>query len=266
MLRSVFAKTLRDSRRALLWWSLGLVGLVSMMVSVYPSVHRNTSLNKLIQDYPKALKAFIAFGGTVDYTSAAGYLGSEVFSLMVPLLLLIAAIGAGARAVAGEEEQGTLDLLLANPISRRRLALEKLAALAAELSVLAFVLWAALAIGTGLAGMHVGLDKLAAATLDATLLALLYGVLALFVGSAFGRHGPAVAVPVAAAVAAYLVNALAAVVSALSPAQKASPFFHYAAGDPLRQGLSPWHTGLLALAVVTLAILTPLTFERRDLS
>ena len=51
---------------------------------------------------------------------------------MVPLLLLIAAIGAGARATAGEEERGTLDLLLANPISRRRLVLEKLAALAAE--------------------------------------------------------------------------------------------------------------------------------------
>lgn len=266
MLRSVFTKTLWETRRALVWWSLGLVGLVAMMVSVYPSVHRNAGLNKLVQDYPEALKAFISFGGTVDYTSAAGYLGSEVFSFMLPLLLLIAAIGTGARALAGEEEQGTLDLLLANPISRTRLALEKLAALVAEVSVLAFVFWLALAVGTSAAGMHVGRDKLAAATLDAALLALVYGVLALLVGSAFGRRGLAVAVPAAAAVAAYLVNVLAAIVSSLSPAQKASPFFHYAAGDPLRQGLSLWHTGLLALAAVALAILTPLAFARRDLS
>ena len=47
---------------------------------------------------------------------------------MVPLLLMIAAIGAGAGAIAGEEERGTLELLLANPLSRRRLVLEKTAA------------------------------------------------------------------------------------------------------------------------------------------
>ena len=67
------------------------------------------------QRLSEALKAFIAFGGDLDYVSGAGYLGSELFAFMVPLLLLIAAIGAGARAIAGEEERGTLDLLLANP-------------------------------------------------------------------------------------------------------------------------------------------------------
>ena len=39
---------------------------------------------------------------------------------MLPLLLLVYAIGAGSRAIAGEEESGTLDLLLAHPLSRRR--------------------------------------------------------------------------------------------------------------------------------------------------
>jgi ABC-2 type transport system permease protein len=265
MLGSVLLKTLRDSRRALIWWSLGLVGLVSMMVAVYPAVRGNDSLDRLVQDYPGALKAFIAFGGTVDYTSAAGYLGSELFSFMVPLLLLLAAIGAGARAIAGEEEQGTLDLLLANPISRRRLVLEKLAALAAEVVVLAFALWSALAIGTAIAGMDIGRGKLAAATLDAALLALLFGVLAVLVGAATGRRGVAVAVPAAAAVAAYLVNALAAIVGALEPVQKASPFYHYVAGDPLRRGLALDHTALLALTAVGLALLAPVAFGRRDL-
>jgi ABC-2 type transport system permease protein len=101
MLRNVAAKTLRDSGRALLWWSCGLVGVVALMVAVYPSVRGNASLNKLVHDYPKALKAFIGFGGEVNYTTGAGYLGIELFSLMVPLLLLIAAIGAGrARSPA----------------------------------------------------------------------------------------------------------------------------------------------------------------------
>jgi ABC-2 type transport system permease protein len=266
MLRSVLLKTLRDTRQSLLWWSLGLVGLVAMLTSVYPSVRDNESMKKLVEQYPEALKAFIAFGGSVDYSSGAGYLGSELFSFMVPLLLLVAAIGAGARAIAGEEERGTLDLLLANPISRRRLVLEKLGALVAELALLAVVLWCALAVGAGAANMGIGLDKLAAATVDATLLALLFGVLALLVGCMSGRRAPAVAVPAAAAVAAYLVNALAAIVSWLEPVQKASPFYHYVAGDPLRHGFALGHSVLLLLAIAVVSALAPFAFAGRDLT
>ena len=47
---------------------------------------------------------------------------------------------------------------------------------------------------------------------------------------------------VALAVGAYLVNSLAVLVDALEPFQKRSPFYHYAAGDPLHDGLDPWHT------------------------
>ena len=97
MLRNVFAKSIRDLRRSLLWWSIGLVGLVAMMTAVYPSIRDNPELNRLVEDYPEALKAFIAFGGSVDYVSGAGYLGSELFSFMVPLLFAIAAIAAGQR-------------------------------------------------------------------------------------------------------------------------------------------------------------------------
>lgn len=265
MLSSVLLKTLRDSIRGLLWWSLGLVGLVAMMTAVYPSVRDNESMKKLVSQYPDALKAFIAFGGSVDYASGAGYLGSELFSFMLPLLLIIAAVGAGARAIAGEEERGTLDLLLANPISRGRLVLEKLGALGAELAFLAVVLWCALAVGASAASMKIGPGNLAAATIDATLLALLFGALALLAGCATGKRGPALAVPAAGAAAAYVVNALAAIVHALDPLRKASPFYHYAAGDPLRHGLSVVHSGLLLVATLVLALLAPLAFSRRDL-
>jgi hypothetical protein len=76
MLRSVAAKTLRDSRRGFLWWSLGLIGLLALMVSVFPAVRDNPGLNRLAQDYPQALKGVIAFGGQVDYLTPAGFLGT----------------------------------------------------------------------------------------------------------------------------------------------------------------------------------------------
>lgn len=265
MLRNVLWKTLRDVRLAFFWWGLGLVGLVALMVSVYPSVRGNESLNRLVHDYPEALKGFVAFGGELDYLSGAGYLGSELFALMVPLLLLIAAIGAGGRALAGEEEAGTLDLLLANPVSRRRIAVDKLAALGLEVLGLGLVLWVALWIGCRAADLHVSAEHLAAATASAVLLAGGYGAIALLVGAATGRRGRALGVTAALAVAAYVVNGLAPLVDALEPLQKMSPFYHYAASDPLRHGLAAAHVAVLLAIAVVAALLGPLAFDRRDL-
>ena len=266
MLRSVFLKTMRDLRRPLAWWSLGLIGMVALIVAVFPTVHRNPDLNRLVQNYPNALKAFFAFGGGFDYTTGAGYLGSELFSFMVPLLLLVAAIGAGARAIAGEEEQGTLDLLLANPVSRRRVATEKLGALAAEVALLGVVLWLSLLVGVRAASMHISAAHLAAATFSTVLLALAYGALALLVGAATGRRAAAVGVAAALGVAAYLVSSLATLVDALKPIRYASPFYHYAASDPLRHGLALQHVGFLVLVALVAAALAVAVFDRRDLT
>jgi len=266
MLRSVALKSLRDIRRGFVWWSVGLIGFVALIVSVWPTVHSNPSLNKLSQDYPEALQSFLAFGGAVDYSSAAGYLGIELFSLMVPLLLLVAAIGTGAGAIAGEEERGTLELLLANPVSRTKVVLEKTVALVAEITGLGVVLWLALWIGALLANMDISAGHLAAATLSAVLLALAYGAIAILLGAATGRRSVAIGLTAAAAVAAYLVNGLAPLVDALDVLQKLSPFYHYAAGDPLRDGVSFTHMAVLVAIAAVATALAPWFFKRRDVA
>jgi hypothetical protein len=48
-------------------------------------------------------------------TTPAGYLQGTLFALLGPLLLVMMAVTTGARAIAGDEEAGTLDLVLAQP-------------------------------------------------------------------------------------------------------------------------------------------------------
>ena len=127
MLRSVLAKTVRDGRRSLAWWSLGLLGVVLLTVGFWPSVRDSPELARFAQNAPDVLKAFT--GGELDFATAVGYLEARLFALVVPVLFLVYAIGAGARAIAGEEEAGTLDLLLSLPLARTRLVLEKAGAL-----------------------------------------------------------------------------------------------------------------------------------------
>jgi putative exporter of polyketide antibiotics len=67
-------------------------------------------------------------------------------------------------------------------------------------------------------------------------------------------------------VSAYLVNSLAALVDALEPFRKLSPFYHYVAGDPLRRGLDPWHTLFLLAVGVIAAVVGVVLFARRDVA
>ncbi|MGD0274005.1 MAG: ABC transporter permease subunit [Gaiellaceae bacterium] len=266
MLSSVFAKTLRERLRAFRWWCLGTLGFVALYGSVYPSISGNKSLNDLIKNYPEALKGFIGFGGNLDIASGAGYLGSEVFSFWGPTVLLAVAISAGAAALAGEEEHGTLDLLLSLPLSRTRCLLEKLAALVCETLALAFVLWILLVVASYSAGMGVNAGNLGAAVLVLLLFALDFGVLALAIGAATGRRALAIGLSATLAVAADVVNALAPLASWLDGVKLASPFYYYTHGDPLRNGVNATDAIILVAIAVAFAAVAPLLFRRRDLA
>ncbi len=136
-----------------------------MIVSVYPTIRGNRELESLMDQYPEALKALFSFGGQLDFTSPAGYLGGELFSFMLPALFLVAAVGNGAGAIAGEEERRT----------RRRVALHKLAAMCVEVTGLGVVLWLWLCLWAGSIAINMKLSAahLAAASAATVLLASL---------------------------------------------------------------------------------------------
>ncbi len=261
---SVFARTARDQRRSMVAWAIGLVLLVGMYVGVYPSVKGSgSSFTKLIDQMPKTFRALFTTGGGVDFTTPAGYLNTELLTFMGPMLVLVYAIGAGS-ALAGEEDRGTLDLLLANPIGRARVLLEKFAALAAGVAVLMTALWLALLVEGSAAGMDVPLAHAAAAVLHLGLLGVEFGALALLVGALTGRLALARAVPAGVAVAAYLVNGFASIVSWLGPIRASSPFYQYIGRDPLRTGLSPTAVLVSVLSIAVLVGLATASFRRRD--
>jgi hypothetical protein len=98
VLRNVFAKTLRDQRRSLGWWSLGLVAVVAVYVLPYRQF-----LDSGMLDNNTDTPIYQALGYD---NSPAGYLQGTLFALLGPLLVVMMAVAAGARAVAGDEEAG----------------------------------------------------------------------------------------------------------------------------------------------------------------
>jgi ABC-2 type transport system permease protein len=265
MLRNVFLKTLRDRRRSLIGWMIGLAASVAFVSAFYPTIRESAAdFESLIETIPEELLAVT--GRTADIANPEGYLNSQLFNLLIPLLLLVFTIAFGSRTVAGEERRGLLELVLATPIPRWRLVAEKFAAMLAATFLLGTVLWASLALAGPLAELDVDRGRLAQAILSAVLLALSFGTLALAVGSATGRRALASGITSAVALAAYLVNAFAPLTDSLDTVKGFSPFYYYNAADPLRNGADPAHLAFLVVLVFAFVTIALITFDRRDLA
>ena len=263
MLRNVFLKTLHEQRRGLLGWLASIVLIVLMYAAIWPSLRGQPSMTDFLDQMPEAFRSLFATSGA-DMSTPVGYIQIELMSFMGPMLVILYAVMQGSRSVAGEEERRTMDLLLAAPISRARVLLEKAAAMVAGTVGLTAVLGAALVIEGRLFDMVIPVDKLAAAMLHLALLGLVFGAISLAVGAVSGSAGLSRGVPAAVAVVAYLVNGLGPMVSWLDPVQELSPFYQYIAHDPLRNGVSGHAAAVAVATVVVLIAVAVWGFRRRD--
>ena len=130
MLRNVFLKTLHEQRRGLLGWLASIVLIVLMYAAIWPSLRGQPSMTDFLDQMPEAFRSLFATSGA-DMSTPVGYIQIELMSFMGPMLVILYAVVQGSRSVAGEEERRTMDLLLAAPVSRARVLLEKAAAMVA---------------------------------------------------------------------------------------------------------------------------------------
>src|SRR5918912_2699876 len=140
---TIVAHAVRRRRLGLLAWSLGLVGVVALIAVSYPTIRGNTQLDQTFAQLSPAVRSLLGLTGDTGLTSPVGYLDSQFFANLLPVLLLVFGIGCGAWAIAGDEDAGTLELLLANPVGRGALAPARFTALTIMLTGLAAVTLAA---------------------------------------------------------------------------------------------------------------------------
>jgi ABC-2 type transport system permease protein len=263
VLRNVFGKAIWDARRALVGWALAIAAVAAMYAAFWPTVN-TPDMQKAMASYPRAVME--AFNYT-DVASAAGYLGSSVYGLLVPLLVAVFAITYGTRAIAGDEEAGTLDLVLAHPVSRTKVALQRFAALAAALGVIGVVMCLAmLAISRPAQLDGISAGEFAAATFQLALLGACFGGFAFAIGAATGRKAFAIAGTAGVAVLAYLANGVFPQLKGLDWTRDISPWHWAIGGEPLKHGLQVGDSLLLLATTAVLVALGTLAFNRRDVA
>ena len=265
----VLRQLLRDRRRSTLWWSLAVAVLAVTFAAAYPSARGSAEdLGSYMESLPEGLVELL--GASSGIGSPAGYLNSQLYANVLPLLLVVLGVGLGAWAVAGSEGEGTLEMLLANPVRRTRVAWERFAGLVLVTLVVAAAATVALEAVASPFGLREGLPPgaLELAGLGAWAIALLFSTAAFAVGAATGSRGAAIGTGAALAAGTYVLYGVAGFVEAVSTSRWASPWFWYLDAGALTDG-STWTFWLQAVVLplglaLLLAALGIARFTRRD--
>jgi ABC-2 type transport system permease protein len=238
-----------------------------LLAVAYPTVRDNHELDKTFANLPAGVETLLGLSGANLLSSPTGYLDSQFFANIWPVMMLVFAVGFAAWSIAGDEAAGTLELLLANPISRMRVALARYAALVILVVALSTVCVAALSALAPSTGLNRGLPitHLVAATVGSALCALVFASVAFVVGAVTGSRPAALATAAGLAVGGYVVEGLAAQVPGLRASYWVNPWHWLLESDPLRYGLTlkawlPAAVGCVVLVAAGLPLLA-----RRDL-
>ena len=219
-------------------------------------------LSDLAASFPEALLAMIGFA---DMSTAEGWYVAEVFSITVPAAMIAVTVMMGSRALAGEERARTMDLLMANPVRRSTVVIHKAASIALMSLILGVATWAGTVGGSLIGGLSLSFTNVAAASLQAVALAILFGMIALAGGAATGQTRTSVYAGAGVAIIAWAIYSFFPVSESLASWAKLSPFYYYADNNPLNNGFSVGNISVLVAASAILVVLAVALFERRDI-
>lgn len=261
MFRSIFTKTLRDYRVPLLIWGIGLGLLIYAYFPLYTTQLAGVSPEDLV----RLAESQRFFAEPVAITTAAGYVTWKVIATL-PLILGVWAARIGGWLGRLAEERGTLDIVLSAPRSRARLLGEGIAALVVAPALIGLLIGLGSMAGEAAANVPVMPGGALLTRLNVSVMALLVGMLALFLAQLFTSAGTATGAACGIMVFAWVLDGTGRTSPDLAWVSRLSPFHLYNLSKPLiaSYGTSPGALlALAALAALFGAASVPL-FVRRD--
>jgi hypothetical protein len=84
----------------------GSGGYVLFLCAIYPSIGASPDIEDVIRNLPDAVKGFFGLG-TVDLTSGSGFVDTELFSIVLPLIAIALGVGSRARIAARRSPAGS---------------------------------------------------------------------------------------------------------------------------------------------------------------
>jgi len=267
---SVFGKTVRDSRLGVVTIAVVLGGIIlgggATMANTYGTLETRQELATLSSALPPALRGL--YGDPVNVDTLGGFLSwhyGAYFAMLAGLWCILAL----SSTLATEARRGSLEFALATPMTRRTVALQKIAGhLAALVAAMVLVGMATWGIGAGfarLAGDDIAPGAAAAFAVGLAAKALIAGSIAFALAGFVGR-GAAAGLAGAIMVAGYVLNGYRAIVPAFDGPASLTWFAWTRDHLPLAGSVDWAGVALVLVASAVLLAIGVEAFARRDVT
>jgi ABC-2 type transport system permease protein len=266
MLRNVFGKRIWERRRGYLWWMIGLGGLTLLTTSFWPSLESSMEdFRRMLDSLPEGILGLFGSTDSASLLTPTGFLNSRLYASIGAIVICLFAASMGTAAIAGEEKDGTLDLLLAQPVTRTRIVLESFGAMVTLTFGLAVGIAVILLVLNPIVDTGLGFWNVAGATVGVTILGLVFGAASLALGGLGARRATVIGVTSGLVLGTWFINGLAPLISELAWMQKFTPFFWFLETQPLDAGVGVELFVLVAVIVVFIGVAV-WSFDRRDVA
>jgi ABC-2 type transport system permease protein len=260
-LSSVYLKTLRDFRIPILGWGLGMGVVLYAVLAAVPSLmttpQARASVVSLAASFP-----WLAEPVAVD--TPGGY-ATWKYGLTI-LLIAIWPLLACSRMLRGDEERGSLDVLLSVPRGRRRVALEKLAAVWTALLGMGLLVGLLAFAGGKSVSADFGLGGALLFGLNVALTCGVFGSIALLLSQFTQERGTASGITGGLLVLFIVLDMVHRVFPAAEWLSRLSPVYYYNLSKPLIPAYGANPGALLVLVALNLLLsgAALALFARRD--
>ncbi|MBA2285453.1 MAG: ABC transporter permease subunit [Ktedonobacteraceae bacterium] len=260
--KSIYLKTLRDYRVAILGWGIGMGLLMYVVLAAVPSLIAT----------PQARAAVVSLSGSfawlaepVAVDTAGGY-ATWKYGLTL-LVIAIWPLLACSRLLRGEEEHGSLDALLSLPRGRGRIALEKLAAIWTALLGMGLLIGLLTFAGGKSVSASFGLGDALLFGLNVALICGVFGSIALLLSQFTQERGTASGMTGGLLLIFVVLDMLHRVIPGTEWLSRLSPIYYYNLSKPIVPGYGTNPGALLVLLAlnVVLSGAALAFFVRRDI-
>lgn len=246
---------------AILGWGIGLALFASMYIAIYPSIAEEMAGLAGIQIYQ-------AMG--IDLASFAGYIASVVVQI-IPIILGVYVIMVGTGTLAGEDDNGTLELVVAMPLKRWQIVAMKAAALAVVLFLIIVIMGLGSALTLTLVKQTTEVDvtagQLFVALLGAYPMQLAFFCMGLFLGTITPNRRVAVAIMALIYIGSYLANSLSNLTESLEGLETISLFAYVnTSASVFEEGLDPNNLLILVAVALIFFLLALWGFQQRNIT
>jgi len=268
-LGSIYGKTMRDSRRAVIVISvvlgLLLIGVSFAIVQEFNTPESRQQLVAVVAAVPAILQGLA--GKAVNVGTLGGYLQYK-YGTFLPMITALWAIIALSGTLAVEARRGSMDLVAATSTLRRRIALQKLFGhITGQLIVAAVVFLSLMLVGRGVQGLpgdEITVDMAASFAIWMFLISVAAGAVAWALAPFVGR-GSAAGVAGAVLFGGFIINGYHAAIPALAPLANLTWFGWTANHVPLAGQFDSVTLLPVAIVAILLFVVGVEAFVRRDI-